>query len=177
MSGSPNSPSHPPVASMVAKALENLNDKKGSSFKAIKKYIANNYIVRMDRLAPYIKRYVKQATYSGNLVQKSGTGAVGSFKLVKPAVSPAKKAKTKTKKMGKKVKVVKKPSDVPLEKSAPLKKEEGAKQKNKSKKISKKERAAKREQKNIKRANSKNNYPNKKAKHNYPNKKSKKNKK
>ena len=77
-------PSHPPVAKMVNDAIMALKELKGSSLAAIKKYIAtNNKGVDVDRLAPFIKRYIKSAITKGVLVQTKGTGAAGSFGIGK----------------------------------------------------------------------------------------------
>ena len=77
-------PAHPPVASMVNAALAALKDRKGSSLSAIKKYVAANYKVDSDKIAPFIRRYLKKAVADGKLTQTKGTGASGSFKLAKP---------------------------------------------------------------------------------------------
>ena len=84
-------PEHPPVASMVNAAITNLKDRKGSSLAAIKKYIAANYKVDVAKLAPFIRRFLKKAVADGKLNQVKGSGASGSFKLVK--VVAEKKAK------------------------------------------------------------------------------------
>ena len=49
--------------------------------QAIKKYIAANYKVDSEKLSPFIKKYLKAAVISGELVQTKGKGASGSFKL------------------------------------------------------------------------------------------------
>jgi histone H1/5 len=51
-----------------------------------KKYIAANYKVDSQKLSPFIKKYLKTAVASGELVQAKGKGASGSFRLagVKP---------------------------------------------------------------------------------------------
>ncbi|PSN36766.1 hypothetical protein C0J52_26091 [Blattella germanica] len=57
----------------------------GSSLQAIKKYIAVNYKVDPEKFAPFIKKYLKSAVASGELVQTKGKGASGSFKLASAA--------------------------------------------------------------------------------------------
>jgi histone H1/5 len=89
---------HPPVAEMVVAAINNLKDRSGSSSQAIKKYIASNYKVEVERLAPFIKKYLKSAVTNGTLQQTKGKGASGSFKIAanskpKTASSAAKKPK------------------------------------------------------------------------------------
>ena len=86
-------PTHPPVASMVNNAIKNLKERGGSSSRAIKKYIAANNKCDVEKLAPFIKRYLKSAVAKGALVQTKGKGASGSFKLKEKTVT-AKKPKT-----------------------------------------------------------------------------------
>ncbi|XP_011163196.1 histone H1A, sperm [Solenopsis invicta] len=73
--------SHPPTAEMVTAAIRDLKDRKGSSFQAIKKYIASTYKIDGEKVAPFIKRYLKTAVSAGAVVQTKGKGATGSFKL------------------------------------------------------------------------------------------------
>ena len=95
-------PNHPPTATMVTAAVKTLKERGGSSLQAIKKYIAANYKVDVEKLAPFIKKYLKSAVTKGDLIQTKGKGANGSFKL-----SAAKKTDKKEKKP--KAKTVKKP--------------------------------------------------------------------
>ena len=48
-------PTHPPISEMVPAAIVALKERGGSSGQAIKKYIAGNYKVDIDRLGPFIK--------------------------------------------------------------------------------------------------------------------------
>ena len=106
----PKKPSeHAPVAEMVNNAITNLKEKKGSSLAAIKKYVAANNKVDMDRITPFIRRYLKKAVADGKLVQTKGTGASGSFKLAKKAAEPKKKP------------AAKKPAKKPAAKKSPKK--------------------------------------------------------
>jgi hypothetical protein len=66
---------------MVGNAIKSLKERGGSSLQAIKKYIAANYKVDSEKLSPFIKKYLKTAVASGELVQTKGKGASGSFKL------------------------------------------------------------------------------------------------
>jgi len=106
-------PTHPKVADMVVDAITALKERGGSSLQAIKKHIGAHHKVDLDRLTPFIKKYLKSAVGSGSLVQTKGKGATGSFKLSasgqktkkpvkKPkavkAASPAKKAEAAAKK-------------------------------------------------------------------------------
>lgn len=102
-------PTHPTTSVMVTTAIKTLKERGGSSLQAIKKYIAANYKVDVDRLAPFIKKFLRSAVTSGALIQTKGQGANGSFKLsaAKKAEKPVKKAK---KPAAKKVKKAAKPA-------------------------------------------------------------------
>ena len=97
-------PAHPKTSQMVGDAIKALKDRKGSSLAAIKKHIVANNKVDADKIAPFIRRYIKKAVADGTLVQTKGTGANGSFKLaaaakpVKPKAPKKKSAATPTKK-------------------------------------------------------------------------------
>ncbi|CAG7822799.1 unnamed protein product [Allacma fusca] len=88
-------PPHPPTASLVTEAIENLGEKGGSSLRAIKKYIADVHKLDADRLGPFIRKYLKSAVEKGLLIQPKGKGAIGSFKLAKKIKAPAEKKKPK----------------------------------------------------------------------------------
>jgi len=91
-------PSHPKVADMVNAAIKSLKERSGSSLQAIKKYIATNYKVDAEKLAPFIRKYLKTAVISGGLVQTKGKGASGSFRMSGPAAGGAAKTSVKAKK-------------------------------------------------------------------------------
>lgn len=78
-------PAHPRTSEMVSSAIKSLKERGGSSLQAIKKYIAVNYKVDPEKFAPFIKKYLKSAVASGELVQTKGKGASGSFKLASAA--------------------------------------------------------------------------------------------
>lgn len=110
-------PTHPKVSEMVNDAITSLKERGGSSLQAIKKHIGSHHKVDLDRLTPFIKKYLKTAVASGTLIQTKGKGASGSFKLSasghktkepskakktkREAASPVKKAKTAAKKAAK----------------------------------------------------------------------------
>jgi histone H1/5 len=136
---------HPPVANMVNDAIKALKERGGSSSQAIKKYIAANNKCDVEKLAPFIKRYLKSAVAKGGLVQTKGKGASGSFKLKdkavatkpKKAAAPKKKAaagekKPKTPKKKKAAAAAKKPAGekkpkTPKKKKAPAAKKSAKK--------------------------------------------------
>lgn len=98
-------PTHPPCIDMIVAAISSMKDKKGSSVQSIKKYIAANYNVDIEKLAPHIKKAFISGVESGKLVQTKGKGAAGSFKLNAAAVdAKAKKAKEAAKMKAKKEK-------------------------------------------------------------------------
>ena len=82
-------PVHPRTSEMVGNAIKSLKERGGSSLQAIKKYIAANYKVDSEKLSPFIKKYLKTAVASGELVQTKGKGASGSFKLAAPKTEKA----------------------------------------------------------------------------------------
>ncbi|XP_057671386.1 histone H1-like, partial [Diorhabda carinulata] len=87
-------PSHPPTSEMVNNAIKGLKERGGSSLQAIKKYIAANYKVDAEKVAPFIKKYLKASVVSGSLVQTKGKGASGSFKLASATSTGGTSAKT-----------------------------------------------------------------------------------
>lgn len=90
---------HPATSELVLNAIKTLQDRNGSSLQAIKKFIATNYKLDTDKLAPFIKKYLKNAVGAGKLIQTKGKGASGSFKL--PATPAAKSVNEKKKKLTK----------------------------------------------------------------------------
>ena len=95
---------HPPTSEMVKAAIAGLKERKGSSLAAIKKYIAANYKVDVEKLAPFIRRFIKKAVADGKLVQKTGVGCSGSFRLAAEPKKVAKKPKVAKKLAAKKAK-------------------------------------------------------------------------
>lgn len=65
-------PAHPRTSEMVYSAIKSLKERGGSSLQAIKKYIAANYKVDSEKHAPFIKKYLKSAVSTGDLVQTKG---------------------------------------------------------------------------------------------------------
>merc|ERR1711981_410416 len=106
---------HPTTAVMVKAAIKNLKDKSGSSFVAIKKYIATNYKVDVVKLAPHIRKALKSGVEKKTLLRTKGTGANGSFKLAK-VEKAEKEKKVKAKKTAPK-KVTKSPAKSPVKKA------------------------------------------------------------
>ena len=98
---------HPTFAVMIAAAIAELKERKGSSRQAIEKYIAANYKVGPKYTGP-MKQALKKGVEKGTLVQVKGVGASGSFKIAKaqpekkPAVKKPAAKKTTAKKTTKK---------------------------------------------------------------------------
>lgn len=97
-------PAHPPTAEMVYNAIRILKERSGSSLQAIKKYVSTTYKIDAEKLAPFIKKYLRNAVSSGQIVQTKGKGASGSFKLANREV--VKKAPKETKPKAKSAKIV-----------------------------------------------------------------------
>ncbi|XP_044589200.1 histone H1-like [Cotesia glomerata] len=110
---------HPSAGDMVTAAVKALAERHGSSLQAIKKYIAANYKVDVDKQALYIKKFLKSAVEKGTLVQTKGKGASGSFKLgvtkaaakPKPKTASVEKMKAAPKKAAAKKPAAKKTSE------------------------------------------------------------------
>lgn len=144
-------PAHPRTSEMVHAAIKNLKERGGSSLQAIKKYISANYKVDADKLAPFIKKYLKTAVTSGALVQTKGKGASGSFKLssadkggetkkpAAPAAAAAGKKSATKKPASKKSTAAAKPAKAkaPKKKASPAKPAKAPKSPSKAKKASK----------------------------------------
>merc|ERR1712211_223965 len=91
-------PAHPPTSVMIVNAVTALKERNGSSLPAIKKYIAANYKADTVKLAPFIKKGLKNLVEKKVLIQTKGKGASGSFKVAKVEKKEKKPAKPKAKK-------------------------------------------------------------------------------
>jgi histone H1/5 len=100
-------PNHPPTSEMVDAAIGALKERGGSSLLAIKKYIAATYKVDVEKLAPFLKKYIKGAVVKGHFLQTKGKGASGSFKLSTKAKPVKKTTAAKPKKAATKPKTAK----------------------------------------------------------------------
>lgn len=96
---------HPATSVMVVAAIKELNEKKGSSLPAIKKYLAANYKVDPVKLAPFIRKFLKAAVANKTILQTKGNGASGHFKLATAEAKPKKVTTPKKKLVTKKAKV------------------------------------------------------------------------
>lgn len=130
---------HPKYIDMITAAITALKERTGSSRQAIAKYIKANYKVG-DNADVHLKMALKRGVASGALTQPKGTGASGSFKVVKKEAP--KKKKPAAKKPAAKKPAAKKPA---AKKSTPKKKPAAKKAKStpKKKKTPAKKTAAK----------------------------------
>ena len=85
---------HPKYIEMIIAAITALKERNGSSRQAIAKYIKGNYKVA-DNCDTHIKQALKRGVTSGALAQPKGTGASGSFKVVKKEAPKKKKVPKK----------------------------------------------------------------------------------
>ena len=104
---------HPPCIDMIQAAIVAFKERGGSSAQKIRGYIAAFYKVDMEKLKPHLKRALKTGVANGTLVQTSGKGANGKFKLGKKTDSEKAKTKANT---------AKKAAKKPMKKAAPKKK-------------------------------------------------------
>merc|ERR1711915_433706 len=86
---------HPSSAVMVTAAVKTLDDKKGSSLPAIKKYIAANYRVDVVKLSLYIRKAIKKLIADKKLIQVKGSYKAAKEEKPKKVKPEAKKSKAK----------------------------------------------------------------------------------
>ena len=130
---------HPKYIDMITAAIAALKERNGSSRQAIVKYVSANYKVS-DSAGVHVKLALKKGVTAGVLSQPKGTGASGSFKVVKKAAPPAKKAAKKPaakKPAAKKAAKKATPKKKPAAKKSPAKKKPAAKKKATPKKAKK----------------------------------------
>ena len=99
---------HPTYKEMIIAAITSLKERNGSSRQAIVKYITANYKVG-DNSTVHVKLALKRMVTNKDLTQTKGTGASGSFKVVKKA-EPKPKKKPAAKKPAAKKAAAKKPA-------------------------------------------------------------------
>lgn len=134
---------HPKYSEMIAAAITSLKERNGSSRQAILKYVTSNYKVG-DNANSHLKMALKRGVAKGDLSQPKGVGASGSFKLVKKAAEPKKKAAPKKKPAAKKPATKKAaPKKKPAKKATPKKAKKPVKKATSAKKSSAKKPAKK----------------------------------
>lgn len=134
--------SHPPVAVMVTEAITALKERNGSSLPAIKKYVAGHFACDVDKLAPFIRKFLKKGVEEGKLKQIKASYKLDKTKVQKPKKKPTKKpAAKKAPAKPKKVKTPKKAAANPKA-DKPKKAEKAAKPK-KTKTLAKSEKPKK----------------------------------
>ena len=91
-------PTHPKYSEMVISAITALKERTGSSRQAILKYIVATYNLDEKVASTHVKRALVQGVIKGLLKQIKGTGANGSFRVIKQKPEPKKPKKTVEKK-------------------------------------------------------------------------------
>merc|ERR1712110_539451 len=76
---------HPTYKAMVAAAIAALKSRNGSSRQAIAKYIQGNF-KGINNMNTHLKTALKSMVAKGDIAITKGTGAAGSYKLVKKPV-------------------------------------------------------------------------------------------
>ncbi|XP_038643320.1 histone H1-like [Scyliorhinus canicula] len=84
----------PGLGELICKIVADSGDRKGVSLQAIKKQLRSKE-VDVDKRGYQIKQSVKRSVDNGSLAQVKGTGASGSFKIVKKTSGVAKKPAAK----------------------------------------------------------------------------------
>ena len=95
-------PTHPKYSEMVISAITALKERTGSSRQAILKYIITTYNLDEKVATTHVRRALVQGVIKGLLKQVKGTGANGSFRVVKQKPEPKKPKKPVAKKATKK---------------------------------------------------------------------------
>ncbi|XP_027215278.2 histone H1 [Penaeus vannamei] len=67
---------------LVLRAFEALDNRKGTSLQAVKKYLKENAGIDSQKKAIYINKSVRKLTEEGALRHRVGIGARGTFKVV-----------------------------------------------------------------------------------------------
>lgn len=124
---------HPTYKEMIVAAITTLKERNGSSRQAIVKYITANYKVG-ESSNSHVKQALKRLVAAKELTQTKGTGASGSFKVVKkaepkPKKKPAAKKPAAKKPAAKKAAAKKPAAKKPAAKKATPKKKTPAKKK------------------------------------------------
>ena len=119
---------HPTYKEMIVAAITTLKERNGSSRQAIVKYITANYKVG-DNCTVHVKLALKRMVTNKDLTQTKGTGASGSFKVVKKAEPKKPKKPAAKKPAAKKTTAKKAAAKKPAAKKATPKKKPAAKKK------------------------------------------------
>ena len=110
-------PTHPKYSDMVSSAITALKERTGSSRVAILKYMVATYKLDEKVASVHVKVALRRGVEKGLLKQVKGTGANGSFKVVKLKPEPKKIKKTQDKKGEKTAKKIsKKTTKTPADK-------------------------------------------------------------
>lgn len=85
---------NPPFHDMIIEALETLDERKGTTLVAIKRYLEDYYHVDVHACKRFIKRVIISGVESGQIIRTQGKGVFGRFKVKpsKPVVAKKRKA-------------------------------------------------------------------------------------
>ncbi|EFO86682.1 hypothetical protein CRE_04768 [Caenorhabditis remanei] len=89
---------HPSYLVMIVEAIKKIDDRRGASHQAIHKNINTNYNLDAKLSRTHISAALKKGVTSGALIQTSGSGASGRFKVGAPkrATAASKSDSTKS---------------------------------------------------------------------------------
>lgn len=87
----PPATKHPSFSVMVMEAVRNLNETKGSSLKAIEKYMNAKYDLDVKKMVAHTKKALKSCMADGQVINATGIGLSGRFKLGKAKKTTKKK--------------------------------------------------------------------------------------
>ncbi|XP_065077916.1 histone H1-I-like [Ochlerotatus camptorhynchus] len=77
----PRNTDNPPVHDMIIEALDVLDERKGVTLYAIKRYLEDNYHVDMTKVAVHVRKVLKNGVDNGDIIRTRGVGAMGRFKV------------------------------------------------------------------------------------------------
>ncbi|KAL1386812.1 hypothetical protein pipiens_012789 [Culex pipiens pipiens] len=72
---------NPPIADMIIEAMETLEDRKGITLQAIKRFMDEAYGVDPQRLSVRIKKAILAKVDSGDIIRVQANGGQGRFRL------------------------------------------------------------------------------------------------
>ena len=74
---------HPPISEMVLDSFRALKKRNGTSVEEISEYIEENFQVNINRIKPYIKKFLQKGVTDGFFDQVNGSRGDGKFKIKK----------------------------------------------------------------------------------------------
>ncbi|EAT35971.1 AAEL011908-PA [Aedes aegypti] len=71
----------PNVHDMIIEALDVLDERKGVTFQAIKRYMEDNYHVDTTKQASHVRKIMAKCVENGDIIRTRGVGCSGRFKV------------------------------------------------------------------------------------------------